>query len=52
MLVSGLVGVDESAECSFTDVPANHASYRGIATAVEQGWLKALQTVRSVRMNP
>ena len=40
VLVSGLVGVDESAECSFTDVPADHASYRGIATAVERGWLK------------
>ena len=52
VLVSGLVGVDESAECSFTDVPADHASYHGVATAVERGWLKGLQTVRSVRMNP
>ena len=40
VLVSGLVGIDESAECSFTDVTSDREDYSGIATAVERGWLK------------
>lgn len=38
-LVVRLVGVDETAECSFTDISKTNAYYHAIATAVQRGWI-------------
>lgn len=34
-----LVGIDENAECSFTDVDRDNPYYSAIATAVAKGWI-------------
>jgi hypothetical protein len=39
-LVVGLVGVDSSATCSFTDLSEDHPYYKAVATAVSLGWLE------------
>ncbi len=38
-LVVRLVGVDETATCSFTDVSPTSSYYPAIATAVQKGWI-------------
>jgi hypothetical protein len=39
-LVVGLVGVDTSATCSFTDLTESHRYYAAVATAVRKGWIQ------------
>lgn len=43
VLVVGLVGVDDSASSSFTDVAADASQYPYISTATSHGWLRGFE---------